>query len=312
MSGCSRTVTVERRTAATKKLSYKEQRELDALPARIEALEAEQRDLNARIAGPDFYKAPRTDIDAALARVDPLATGAYRRLRPLARARIARRRTPAPKRQSSDEPVSHRHPWWWQSQWSSVWSPFSLQVSLQYFPHSPPFATMHSQAGCAHFVVSAIATSRCHCKPRPCPSQACATGRADEVDGNADTIRAMRVLNRTAVSITAKQPYIDWTRKHDADASKGMLTVRVASANRTARRSSCPNSRSRRTCRNGSRRTRRGCSSFSCPRGRKASRPGRKTRDFKTFREWFRIDIHSTVVDDAEERNRRRRVVGPA
>ena len=55
-----------------KKLSYKDQRELDALPGRIEALEREQRDLNARIAAADFYKAPRTDIEAALARVDPL------------------------------------------------------------------------------------------------------------------------------------------------------------------------------------------------------------------------------------------------
>jgi len=56
-------------TAATKKLSYRDQRELDALPARIEGLEAEQRDLGARIADPDFYKETRTDIDAALARV---------------------------------------------------------------------------------------------------------------------------------------------------------------------------------------------------------------------------------------------------
>ena len=65
-----------------KKLSYKEQRELDALPSRIEALEAEQRDLTARIAGPDFYKTARADIEAALARVDPLAqelTDAYAR-----------------------------------------------------------------------------------------------------------------------------------------------------------------------------------------------------------------------------------------
>ena len=65
-----------------KKLSYKEQRELDALPARIEVLEAEQRDLTARIASADFYKVPRADIEAALARVDSLAgeaTEAYAR-----------------------------------------------------------------------------------------------------------------------------------------------------------------------------------------------------------------------------------------
>jgi ATP-binding cassette subfamily F protein uup len=57
---------------ANRKLSYKEQRELDALPGRIEALESEQRALNARVAGPDFYKESRDAIAAALARVDAL------------------------------------------------------------------------------------------------------------------------------------------------------------------------------------------------------------------------------------------------
>jgi ABC transport system ATP-binding/permease protein len=59
--------------ALKKKLSYKERRELDALPARIEALEAEQRDLTMQIASDDFYKMPRLEIEARLARVDPLA-----------------------------------------------------------------------------------------------------------------------------------------------------------------------------------------------------------------------------------------------
>src|SRR5262245_26557386 len=40
---------------ASKKLSFKEQRELEALPERIETLEAEQRALNAKIADPAFY-----------------------------------------------------------------------------------------------------------------------------------------------------------------------------------------------------------------------------------------------------------------
>jgi ATP-binding cassette subfamily F protein uup len=61
-------------TSTQKKLSYKEQRELDALPQRIEALEAEQREVTARIARVDFYKAPRADIEAALARADALAS----------------------------------------------------------------------------------------------------------------------------------------------------------------------------------------------------------------------------------------------
>ena len=43
-------------TARARKLGYKDQRELDALPARIEALEAEQRELSALLAGADIYR----------------------------------------------------------------------------------------------------------------------------------------------------------------------------------------------------------------------------------------------------------------
>ena len=42
--------------ARARKLGYKDQRELDALPARIEALEAEQRELSALLAGADIYR----------------------------------------------------------------------------------------------------------------------------------------------------------------------------------------------------------------------------------------------------------------
>jgi ATP-binding cassette subfamily F protein uup len=55
--------------ATSKKLSYKEQRELEALPSEIESLEAEEQALNARIAGPEFYKEGHEAIDAALARL---------------------------------------------------------------------------------------------------------------------------------------------------------------------------------------------------------------------------------------------------
>jgi ABC transport system ATP-binding/permease protein len=54
------------------KLSYREQREFDELPARIEALEAEQRMLGATIADPEFYRQPGAAINAALARMQAL------------------------------------------------------------------------------------------------------------------------------------------------------------------------------------------------------------------------------------------------
>jgi ATP-binding cassette subfamily F protein uup len=51
---------------ARAKLSYKEQRELDALPARIAALEAEQTELAARLADPATYQARAGEDSASL------------------------------------------------------------------------------------------------------------------------------------------------------------------------------------------------------------------------------------------------------
>ena len=55
-----------------KKLSFKEQREIEELPRRIEQMEAEQDGLHARIASPEFYKESSDDIARALARIDEL------------------------------------------------------------------------------------------------------------------------------------------------------------------------------------------------------------------------------------------------
>jgi ABC transport system ATP-binding/permease protein len=55
--------------SAPKRLSYNEQRELERLPAQIEALESEQQRLEAAIASPDFYKEPAATIEQTLARL---------------------------------------------------------------------------------------------------------------------------------------------------------------------------------------------------------------------------------------------------
>ena len=67
---------------ARAKLSFKEQRELAALPGVIEALEAERETLRLRTAGPEFYKEPADAIRKALARleaIDPELAAAYER-----------------------------------------------------------------------------------------------------------------------------------------------------------------------------------------------------------------------------------------
>ena len=58
--------------AAKKRLSYKEQRELDAMPQTIDALEAEQRALQQRIADPAFYRQDKTAIADGLAALDSI------------------------------------------------------------------------------------------------------------------------------------------------------------------------------------------------------------------------------------------------
>ena len=55
-----------------RKLSYREQQELDKLPERVEKLEAEQQRLQTAVAEPGFYKEPAETIHQTLARLDTL------------------------------------------------------------------------------------------------------------------------------------------------------------------------------------------------------------------------------------------------
>ena len=58
--------------SAPRKLSFKEQRELEMLPARIEQLEIEQAALHAAMSAPSFYQQPKSDIAAASAKLEAL------------------------------------------------------------------------------------------------------------------------------------------------------------------------------------------------------------------------------------------------
>jgi ABC transport system ATP-binding/permease protein len=58
--------------ADKRKLSFKERRELESLPAHIEALEAERERLRHESASPEFYKASGSHIRAVLARIDAI------------------------------------------------------------------------------------------------------------------------------------------------------------------------------------------------------------------------------------------------
>ncbi|MBI3094068.1 MAG: ATP-binding cassette domain-containing protein [Rhodocyclales bacterium] len=65
--------TAKPKPAERRKLSFKEQRELEQLPARIAALEAEQGQLQGRLADPAFYQGPaeaQREVQTRLAKVD--------------------------------------------------------------------------------------------------------------------------------------------------------------------------------------------------------------------------------------------------
>jgi len=53
-----------------RKLGYNEQRELDSLPQRIEALEDEQQTLRREMEAPDFYKAGADRIHSVMSRIE--------------------------------------------------------------------------------------------------------------------------------------------------------------------------------------------------------------------------------------------------
>jgi ATP-binding cassette subfamily F protein uup len=59
-----------RESAARRRLTFNEQKEFAALPARIDALEAEIRSLDEAVAGPEFYKEGAADITRTLARAE--------------------------------------------------------------------------------------------------------------------------------------------------------------------------------------------------------------------------------------------------
>lgn len=55
-----------------RKLSFKEQKELDSFPARIEVLEIEQGQLHEQMAAPSFYQKPKAEITTATNRLEAI------------------------------------------------------------------------------------------------------------------------------------------------------------------------------------------------------------------------------------------------
>jgi hypothetical protein len=109
----------------------------------------------------------------------------------------------------------------------------------------------------------------------------------------------MRVVNRTAVSIVGAQPYVDWTLSHDADFNKGHITVARTKPYGTAYL--LPEFDAEEDLQEWVEDNFTWMFEFQLSAWTEDEMAWPATRDLRTFRQWFRIDIHSVVVDASDE-----------
>jgi len=109
----------------------------------------------------------------------------------------------------------------------------------------------------------------------------------------------MRALNRTAVTITGAQPYIDWTQAHEADVNRGKLTVGRARPYGTA--FLLPEAEYAEDLQEWIEENFADLFEFQLSSWTEDESLWPAPRDLETFRQWFRIDLHSLVIDVAED-----------
>jgi len=109
----------------------------------------------------------------------------------------------------------------------------------------------------------------------------------------------MRVVNRTAVTLVGAQPFVDWMRQTDADANKDSLTVGRAKPFGTA--FLLPELELEEDVQEWVEDNASWLFEFQLSSWTEDETTWPATRDLKTFRDWFRVDIHSLVVDVGDD-----------
>jgi len=109
----------------------------------------------------------------------------------------------------------------------------------------------------------------------------------------------MRVLNRTAITVIGAEPYLAWTRGRDADFNRGTLTVARTKSYGSA--FLLPEFEQEEDLQEWVEDNYGWLFEFQLAAWTEDESAWPATRDLKTFREWFRIDIHSVVVDAADD-----------
>ena len=109
----------------------------------------------------------------------------------------------------------------------------------------------------------------------------------------------MRLINRTAVTIVGARPYQDWTRRNDADFNRGTLTVARAKIFGSA--FLLPELELEEDVQEWVEENAAWLFEFQLSAWTDDESAWPPQRDLKTFREWFRVDVHNVVVDTADD-----------
>jgi hypothetical protein len=109
----------------------------------------------------------------------------------------------------------------------------------------------------------------------------------------------MRVVNRTAITLIGAQPYIDWTRQHDADLDRGALTVARTQVYGSA--FLLPEFELEEDVQEWIEDNAGWLFEFQLSNWTDDESTWPQNRDLKMFRSWFRVDLHSIVVDMADD-----------
>jgi hypothetical protein len=109
----------------------------------------------------------------------------------------------------------------------------------------------------------------------------------------------MRVINRTAVTLTGATPYVDWTRDHDADRDRGMLTVARAKPYGSA--FLLPEFELEEDVQEWIEENYDWLFELQLSNWTEDASTWPEVRDLAAFRQWFTIEIHSLVVDVADD-----------
>jgi len=111
----------------------------------------------------------------------------------------------------------------------------------------------------------------------------------------------MRVVNRTAVTITGAQPYIDWMKQTDANFAKGGVAVVVPRTKAYGSAFLLPEFDIEVDLQEWVEENAAWLFDFQLSAWTEDESAWPATRDLKTFKEWFRVDIHSVVVDVGDD-----------